>query len=106
MQARTTVRERIGFIEVREERARYEVEEMAEVKQWWEWMEEARSLDCLKVVDGEQASRRQEMKMVVDLSTREWQLEFQGKQRGVEEKEVEDGLNVLYQGLYAGGVMS
>ncbi|TKS73782.1 High choriolytic enzyme 1 [Collichthys lucidus] len=44
---------------------------MAEVMQWWERMEEARSPDCLKVVDGEQASRWQEVMMVVDLSTRD-----------------------------------
>ncbi|KAM7386118.1 hypothetical protein PAMA_008976 [Pampus argenteus] len=31
---------------------------MAEVKQWWKWMEEARSLDGLKMVDGEQVSSR------------------------------------------------
>ncbi|KAM7414883.1 hypothetical protein PAMA_019615 [Pampus argenteus] len=49
---------------------------MAEVKQWWEWMEEAQSLDGLKMVDGEQASRWQEVKMVVDLSIRDWWLEM------------------------------
>ncbi|KAG8006172.1 PLAC8-like protein 1 [Nibea albiflora] len=38
---------------------------MAEVTQWLERMEEAQSVDCLEMVDGEQASRWQEVKMVV-----------------------------------------
>ncbi|TKS72969.1 hypothetical protein D9C73_007046 [Collichthys lucidus] len=69
MQAQTTVGERRGFIVMGKERVRYEVEGMAEVKQWWERMEEVRSVDCLEMVDGEQVSRRQVVKMMVDLST-------------------------------------
>ena len=52
------------------------MEGRAEVKQWLEQMEEARSVGCLEKVDGEQASRWQEVTMVVDLSTRDRRLEF------------------------------